>query len=152
MMQPLPTAPVWRRFAALVYDSFILLALSFAYGAVLTAAGAAMHPDMPHDYQPMFHSPLVIVGWFLVLAGFYAWFWKRGGQTIGMKTWRIQLVNTKPKPISWSQIGLRILVGIPATLCLGISYWFRLIDASGDCLHDKLSHTHVIVLPKKAKK
>ena len=61
-------APVWRRLAALLYDSFILLAISFLYGAAATLAGtlAGWHQA---DYQPMFRHWLFTLGWVAVLAG-----------------------------------------------------------------------------------
>ena len=50
------SAPLWRRFAALVYDTFLLGAISMAYGAVVTAIGAAFGAEQTQDYSPMFEA------------------------------------------------------------------------------------------------
>ena len=144
-----PSAPIWRRLAALLYDSFILLALSFCYGAIATFMGAALgvHAE---DYQPMFHHWLFTIGWIGTLAGFYYWFWRKSGQTIGMRTWRIQLCdgNDQSQRPSGRQCLLRMLFAPLLILLAGVAYWYRLLDRRGACLHDRLSHTQVVVVPK----
>lgn len=145
-----PAAPVWRRLAALLYDSFILLAISFLYGAAATLAGtlAGWHQG---DYQPMFRHWAFTLGWVLVLAGFYIWFWHKSGQTIGMRTWRLKLVDgsNQLRTPSWHRCVLRALVAPPAIVLAGVAYWYRLIDRQRRCLHDRLSQTHVIEIPKE---
>ena len=90
-------APLWRRFAAMFYDSLILLAISMAYGAVVTALGAILLPPAEQDYQPMFEAgtlkELVTLGWLCTLVLFFSFFWHKSGQTVGMKAWRIQIVD-----------------------------------------------------------
>ena len=147
------TAPLWRRFAAMGYDSLILLAISMAYGALVTAIGAQLS-ETSEDFQPMFATggsgELVTLGWLLTLAGFYIVFWRRSGQTVGMKAWRLQLVQAdnpscQPSLLRCSQ---RAAWGLLSLVMLGAGYWYRWFNASGQCLHDKLTHTQVIVLPK----
>lgn len=141
-------APIWRRLSALVYDLFILFAISLAYGAIVTAV-SAMDGNKPDEYQPMFEGPLFLVGWLICLSTFYIWFWHKSGQTIGMRTWRLKLIAADvDHQLSWGHCVKRgflapILVGLG-----GIAYWYRLLDRHGDCLHDKLSGTKVIVVPK----
>jgi uncharacterized RDD family membrane protein YckC len=147
----LPAAPVWRRLAALLYDSFILLAISFFYGAIVTAVGtvAGRHEA---DYQPMFDHWAFTLGWVLVLVAFYMWFWHKSGQTIGMRTWRLKLVE-RDNPLrtpSWQLCALRALVAPPAIVFGGLGYWYALIDRQAHCLHDRLSKTQVIELPKES--
>lgn len=153
-MQTVETAPLWRRFAALFYDSLILLALSMAYGALITAIGAQIMPLSPQDYQPMFTAggsgELILLGWILCLAAFYIIFWRRSGQTIGMKAWRLQLVNAAQpsQPPSWTRCSQRAAWGLFCLIFAGIGYWYRFINPTGQCLHDKLTQTQVIVLPR----
>lgn len=144
-----PTAPLWRRFAALVYDGFILLALSLGYGAVITA-GAAIMGVQSGDYEPMFNHWLITVGWVICLQGFYYGFWRKSGQTIGMRTWRIRLSDGAHPDIlaSRSQCLMRLLWTPALVLLAGIGYWYRFFDRRGDCLQDKLSRTQVVVVPK----
>ena len=143
-------APVWRRLAALLYDSFILLAISFLYGAAATLAGtlAGWHQA---DYQPMFRHWLFTLGWVAVLAAFYIWFWHKSGQTIGMRTWRLKLVDagSPHHTPSWRLCALRALVAPPMVVFGGIGYWYQLIDKQRRCLHDRASRTQVIEVAKE---
>jgi len=145
-----PAAPIWRRLAALLYDRFILLAISFLYGAAATLAGtlAGWHQT---DYQPMFRHWAFTLGWVLVLTAFYLWFWHKSGQTIGMRTWRLKLVtsdNHLHTP-DWRLCALRAMVAPPAIALGGIGYWYKLIDGQARSLHDRLSKSHVIEVPKE---
>jgi len=84
-------------------------------------------------------------------AGFFLWFWTRGGQTVGMLAWRIKVVDLEDRNISVRQAGLRFLLAWPAFSLLGAGYLCLYIDAQGDALHDKLSGTKVVVVPKSGK-
>jgi uncharacterized RDD family membrane protein YckC len=144
------TASIGRRLAALLYDSFILLALSFTYGALLTLIGV-LSGLTAQDYQPMFRHWLFPLGWLLTLQIFYYWFWRRSGQTLGMRTWRIRLYNAAQEdaPVSPRQCLIRALITPPLILLGGLAYWYRFFNANGDCLQDVISGTRVLLIPKK---
>lgn len=145
-----PTAPLWRRFAALVYDGFILLAISLAYGAAVTAIAAATMGVRSDNYQPMFNHWLFTLGWVICLQGFYYVFWRKSGQTIGMRTWRIRLsdANNPNLLAGRTQCLLRLFLTPLLVLSGGAGYWYHFFDPRGDCLQDKLSRTQVLVVPK----
>ncbi len=142
-------SPIWRRIAALVYDTLILLAISFMYGATLTAI-AVKSGHEPEGYQPMFSSPLFLLGWLFCLISFYCWFWHKSGQTLGMRTWRIKLVQNTvgASPPTWKQCILRSIISPMVILCLGIGYWYQWLNKDQLSLHDKLTGTRVIVIKK----
>ena len=149
-MTEVTIAPLWRRFAAMLYDSFILLAISFGYGALLTLVMAKIRSAPMGDYQPMFNHPAFFLGWVLTLCFFYGWFWWRCGQTVGMKAWRLQLVGSEPSnPLNVKQIFIRLAAGIPSVALLGAGYWYQWFNKDKACLHDRVSQTVVVVLPKK---
>ncbi|WP_394202621.1 RDD family protein [Marinagarivorans algicola] len=149
-------APLWRRFAALGYDSLILLAISMAYGAVVTIVGATLglgSQQGAEQYQPMFATggigELVLIGWILTLGSFYVGFWQRSGQTVGMRAWRLCLIDVHTQqPPSAVRCSQRAAWGVLSLLLAGIGYWYRFFSPTGQCLHDKLTTTTVIVLPK----
>ncbi len=134
------------------YDALLLLALSFGYGAVMTLIVARTGGD--HDaWQPMFNGPLFFLSWLLLLMLFYVWFWHKSGQTLGMRTWRIQVVdNQQQTPPNWRQSIYRSLAGSVSFICLGAGYWFALFHPRRACLHDLLSDTRVVVVPKPDRK
>ena len=141
-------APLWRRFAALGYDILVLGGVSMGYGAVTTLSVAVFVNHLPQDYAPMLHGPLFFIGWLLVILAFYAGFWLKSGQTLGMRAWQLRLITlpTAPHlpPPSLQQVLLRCALGVASLLCFGAGYWYRWSQASGDCWHDKISGTRVI--------
>ncbi|OOY35025.1 RDD family protein [Solemya velum gill symbiont] len=85
--------------------------------------------------------------WCLVIFGFYLWFWTHGGQTLGMRAWRIRVVD-KEKPeegINYVKASLRLLIGI---LFFGISSIWMLFNRERESLHDRVAHTTLLLLPK----
>ncbi|MDZ7923233.1 MAG: RDD family protein [Marinagarivorans sp.] len=148
------SAPLWRRFAALVYDSLILLAISMAYGALVTLTGALNGQAQSEKYQPMFHAggiaELVLIGWISCLVFFYVGFWHRSGQTLGMRAWRLKLIDAhnSDTKVSISRCLQRAAWGVPSLVFLGLGYGYRFISPTKQCLHDQLTRTQVIVIPK----
>lgn len=145
---------------ALVYDSFLLGAVTMAYGALVTLLLVVLQGDTTAgEYRPMILSDwgnrLFLVGLMVSLAGFYVFFWCRGGQTAGMRAWRLRVVQAGALPETRSP-GLRQALrrATLAPLCLlaaGAGYWWRSFDAGGDCLHDRWSGTRVILTPALSK-
>lgn len=136
--------PVWRRFASMVYDSLILLAVSMGYG------GIAMGIDqlVIGENDAFVSGALFQVGWLVVIIGFFCYFWIRAGQTIGMRTWRLQVVDSQTQQYpTLSQCVIRCLLA-PIGLLLFVSAYAR---KDRQCLHDQLSKTSLILLPKPKK-
>lgn len=125
-----------------------------AYGALITIVGAFIAPNSEQQYQPMFKAggmgELVLLGWILCLAGFYVWFWHRSGQTVGMRAWRLSLVdyNQPNERLSLVRCCQRAAWGTLSFFFAGMGYWYRFFDANDQCLHDKLTRSAVVVLPK----
>ena len=59
---------------------------------------------------------------FVVLGGYFAWFWSHGGQTVAMKAWRIRVLRADGAPLSIGRALLRYVLGwlwfVPALLAL----------------------------------
>jgi len=134
----LPPAGLFKRIAALFYDTLLLLALWFVGTAALLPfhAGEAFGPN-----NPLLTTYLLFISFF-----FYGWFWMHGGQTLGMRAWRLQLRNLRPGPLSWWQLLLRFLVAIPAGLLFGLGYWWQLFDRRHLSWHDRYSETMIVQL------
>lgn len=150
-----------------MYDLFLLFAVGFAYSAVvmLIAASLGLEPQnlrlqetgddliMQADanYQPALRGPLFQAGLGLTLALFYMGFWHFRGATLGMQTWRLVLVDKTGQRPGWRALALRIPLGFAALACAGIGYLWSLFDSEGLALHDRLSGTRVVRLPKPQK-
>ncbi len=141
-------APLIKRLCALVYDSFILIALSLAYGAVATAFMVTLLGVEADNYHPMQNNGLLI-GWVMTIIGFYWFFWKRAGQTVGMRAWRLKVIALDASSqLSHKQCIVRIL-SAPFSLGLGgLGYLWCLFSKERAAWHDLLSQTRVVVIPK----
>ncbi|NMH59788.1 RDD family protein [Alteromonas sp. MYP5] len=82
-----------------------------------------------------------VVGW---IVGFFLWFWKRGGQTIGMRAWRLKIYNTQDTPITWTRLVLRLIASLGG---LG-TFWVLLDYKNKQSLQDRVAGTEVLQLTK----
>jgi uncharacterized RDD family membrane protein YckC len=141
--QPPPDAPapLLRRLAALAYDALLLLALLFAFTllVILVRGGREIDPG-----TFWFEGSIVVIA--LV---FCAGFWTRGGQTLGMRAWRIRVVAVDGGPVTWPRAAARFFAGWLAALPAGLGYWWAWIDRERRCWHDRLSGTRVIRVPPR---
>ncbi len=141
-----------RIFASMVYDSLLLAAISIAYGAVVVGLRVAIfgQPDAGQRiHWSLLSSVLITLGWLATLMFFYIYFWQKFGQTLGMKTWRIQLVDAKTNQlVNYSQALKRSLFAWLSLLFLGAGYWCKLIHPQRRLLHDLASGTKLILLKK----
>lgn len=142
-----------RIFAAMVYDGLLLAAISIAYGALVVGIDVALfgQPEAGQRIQwSLFAKIIITLGWLVVLMFFYIFFWKKFGQTLGMKTWRIQLVDAQSNQlITYSQAISRSFVAFLSLLFFGVGYWYKFIHPQQRLLHDVLSGTKLILLNKK---
>lgn len=134
----LEPAGLLRRLVALFYDSLLLLSVLFVATALaLLVTGGTL------DYQ----SPFFRIWLFGLCFVFYAWFWLHGGQTLGMRTWKLRVQRFDGGPITPWQALLRFLCAIPCWALLGLGYLWILVDRDGMALHDRFSETVIVRLP-----
>jgi uncharacterized RDD family membrane protein YckC len=128
-------APLAKRLAALCYDTLLLAALMFLYTLVVVAlrGGRAVNAGTVW-------FELSLVG---VAIAFFCGFWTHGGQTLGMRAWRIRLVRPDAQRITWPQALLRFFAAWLAAVPLGVGYWWSLFDAERRCWHDRIAGTRV---------
>lgn len=142
--QELATPGIARRLASMAYELIILLAvlLFFVLLPQWFYAAFAQHPPAPAFVRAHF---------FLTLLVYFGWFWTHGGQTLAMKTWRLQLCDAGGGPLRWGQVLLRYTLCYPSVL-LGIGVVWALFDRDRQFLHDRISGTRIVELPALPKK
>ena len=80
---------------------------------------------------------------------YFAWFWIHGGQSLGMKTWRVQLLS-EDKPIDWKIAAIRFFSAIISWGVFGLGFIWPLFDKKNRGWHDMISKTVLIDLrPEK---
>lgn len=153
---PLSPAPLWRRLAAAGYDFLLLLAIWFLLSGVLVMLYAWSGLPMedldgirrpPQSFLRMFMLPCLLLATWL----FYAYFWMRGGQTLGMRAWRIRVRDELGRPLRVSQTLLRMIAASLSWLTLGLGYLLVLFPPF-QSFHDRVSQTETVVVPAERKK
>jgi len=126
---------LFRRLAAIVYDAFLLAAVLFVATAAILPfnAGAAFTAEQ-------FFYPLYLIG---VSFLFFAWFWTHGGQTLGMRAWKIKILTYDRDPVSWRQAALRFVSALLSWLFFGLGFWWIVFDKQKRGWHDHASKTAV---------
>ena len=75
---------------------------------------------------------------------FFCSFWVHGGQTLGMRAWRIRVVCEDGSPLGWARAMARFAAGIVALLPLGLGLWWSAFDGQKRGWHDRLTRTRVV--------
>jgi uncharacterized RDD family membrane protein YckC len=74
---------------------------------------------------------------------FYVWFWMHGGQTLGLKAWKIKLCNLDGNSINLTEATMRFFAAILSWGCLGLGFFWCLFDQNKRSWHDHLSKTQL---------
>ena len=127
-----------------------MFAITLAYGALLLLLKILFNGvDDIENIQP---GPVIqwlsFVGWLCSIISYYYICWRKQGQTLGMKAWRLKLQQHNGGLATPEQCIVRSLLAILSMLCFGIGYLWILLPNSEGCLHDILSHTDVVVIEK----
>lgn len=166
------SAGMFRRMAALLYDSLGLIAvlmlatvpfLPFLHGKVLQPQEVGVLAYVYRAWQV------------IVIAAFFGFFWTRRGQTLGMQAWRLRVEAENGRLLTWRTALLRQAYGVlpwlpgflvlsqaqstqrpvlhvigSALLLLGVAAWVAMwFDSDHRTWHDRQSHSRVVLLPPK---
>ena len=138
---PLPaaTAHLGWRLLALVYDLLPLAALWFATAAAAYAVNG-LAPVAPGSAAALVLFAALLGVSFL----YFGLSWRRGGQTIGMRAWRLELVDARGGRPGWAALGVRAAVGVLSLAALGTGFLWALLDRERRSWHDIASGTRVV--------
>jgi uncharacterized RDD family membrane protein YckC len=127
---------VWRRVAAFCYDLLVLAALYvlFTLAVIAVRLGAAVPPG-----SWWFAASLVAIA-----MAFFCGFWAYGGQTIGMRAWRIRVVRAGGGALSPARAAARFGLAIVSLLPAGLGLWWGVLDRDKRSWHDRWTSTRVI--------
>ncbi len=128
-----------RRLGAMLYDAALLFSI------LMIATAIAL---LFTNGQPPANTTLRI--WLIVvITAFFGGFWRYGGQTLGMRAWRVTLFSARGGTLAWWQVAARLLVATLSIVCLGAGYFWALVDAEKRTWHDIASGTVLRHLPPK---
>lgn len=133
-------ATLRRRLASMLYESMLMIAvLIITFLVPQTGYSIAVGHTAP--------------GWvffaniFLVLGGYFVWSWRRGGQTLAMKTWHLKLEDAiYGGQIPLDRAWLRYCLSWPSLLFFGVGLFWVYFDRDGQFLHDRLAGTKIVIV------
>ncbi|WP_232023904.1 RDD family protein [Sulfurivermis fontis] len=129
--------PLLRRLAAALYDTVLLLGVELLAFVPYTLLRRGSAGDGSFDPLALF--------WLLATAFlFFGWFWTHGGQTLGMRTWRIRVQTYDGRAIGWMQALLRFMTALVSWAALGLGFWWSLWDKDKMTWHDRWSESILV--------
>lgn len=163
----LPPATALKRALAIIYDGLIciavLLVATWAYTMVAGwMTGWERYEQMAEAGQ-ISGEPGLTFTLFLVLYLFFAYFWTRIGQTLGMQVWRVRIENLDGTSVSWTQALKRyvtaaavIFLTLLGSHYLGAATLFVSVPAiialfypiNGLSITDRISDSVVVQVPR----
>jgi len=120
-----------RRIAAFLYDCLLLIAIFF----LITSIAIAFNNGQAIQHVGFY------VGLYLFAFFFFDWFWRHGGQTLGMRAWRLKVEGAEGGIITFKQSALRYFSG---SILFGVTLIYTLISTRSQALHDVISKTKII--------
>ena len=107
--------PLWRRLFALLYDLVAVVAIVMTVGLVCQlATGGQLITVDTQVHIAWWYRPLQAI----VVAAYFVLSWLRGGQTLGMRPWRIRVTTSEGGRLSFWQAVLRAAVAALPLLSL----------------------------------
>ena len=141
-----------RRMGAVLYDAMLV-------GGSLTIIGGILSTLLARVLGVEYLAPdstaahLMQLIYLAMTFAFFAWFWTHGGQTLGMRAWKIRVVDLNNQPLTWAQAAMRFLWSLASWMVFVLGYVWALFDPEKLTLHDRMSKTRLVrVADNKTKK
>lgn len=132
----------WR-LLALLYDTLPALAIWFLGAAVMLALlfGRTVAPGSIEAWMELL--------WLWLLTGLYAVLsWRLGGETLGMRPWRLRITAVDGARATTGALCLRYAVATVSLLAGGLGFVWSLFDRQRRTWHDRASGTVMLRLER----
>jgi len=134
-----------KRLGAMLYDFMLVLSFVIVVGffsmVIVMSLFSIDNVEAGGITAKLFFPYLVLLSF-----GFYGWFWTHGGQTLGMRAWKLKLINHQGHTVSWTQAFFRYCYAVISWLPLGAGYFWMLFDKKKRTLHDRASRSYIVDL------
>jgi uncharacterized RDD family membrane protein YckC len=141
-----PSALLLRRLGAALYDALIGAGLIMGVGLLFTGIMGGATEDLRGPGPA--GQGLVLTAVVTVLAAYFIVSWSRGGQTVGMRPWRLKVVAADGAAVTPRAAAIRLAAALLSWAPAGLGFWWALVDRERLTWHDRLSATHLVRLPK----
>lgn len=126
---------LFRRMLAISYDLILIIAVLFVATAILLPF---THGNAIHSGNSAYLAYLT--AWIYL---YFIWHWTHGGQTLGMRAWKIRLLDDNAGPVSWSTANKRFLLAFLSWLFVGSGFLWAALDREGLAFHDRYSRSRL---------
>src|SRR5687767_744106 len=121
-----------RRLGAIVYDLLLVVAVVMVAAVPFVwVAGDTAHNNWVRLAFQLYLLTVIFL--------YYAWFWVRSGQTLGLLTWKLRVVSEDGEKITWGRALKRFAMATVSLGCVGIGFLWILFDRDKRAWHDRLS-------------
>ncbi|PHS70836.1 MAG: hypothetical protein COB22_07700 [Cycloclasticus sp.] len=125
-----------RRLAVVCYDLLLLIAILFLATLILLPFQEG------HEFQPKSWQYSIYL--LTVSFCFYAWFWTKNGQTLGLLAWKLRVANEDGSNISWQQALIRFITAVFSWGLCGLGVLWILVNQDRLAWHDMASNSRVL--------
>jgi uncharacterized RDD family membrane protein YckC len=132
-----PAALGWR-LVAMAYDAIPVLPILM----LASASSLALNGGEPVDGVAG-RAALALASW-LAVGAYCVLSWRRGGATMGMRPWRLQVVAADGQAAPLSKLWLRYAVATLSLAAAGLGFAWSLVDAQRRTWHDLASGTVLV--------
>ncbi len=131
----------WRRVAALIYDGLLLIALLMVFtgASLLFTHGNAVLPETAGTWAYVYRAGLV-----LVIAAYFVGNWMHSGQTLGMRAWRLWVVDEHGTRLRLGAALLRFALAVVAWAPAALGVLWLFADREHLAIHDRLARTRLV--------
>ncbi len=144
---PFSPCPLWRRLLAILYDTVLLCCLVFIAWQPVPLIPESLHPALERTIR---------LGYLLAICFlFFGWFWRHGGQTLGMRAWKIKLTPMYPdrtpdpfRAVTWETAWLRFIAALFSWITVGAGFAWSAFHPEKLAWHDLFSSSRLIVTPE----
>jgi len=138
---------LWRRIAAILYDSLLLAALWFlATMPFIAIQGGESLESSSGQLHFVYQLTLAIVAY-----AFFVGFWAAKGRTLGMQSWGLQLESMDGSVPRFGPATIRFFAAPLSWAALGLGFLWQLWDPEQLTWHDRLSNTRLVHYPRQSK-
>ena len=132
-----------RRLGAIFYDSMLFGASVGLLGGVISTVTSRM---MGLENIPPGSSVanVLFVVYIVLLFLMFGWFWTRGGQTLGMRAWKIRVVTNDGGPLDWQHAFFRFVAALFSWAAFAVGFLIAIFDAEKLGWHDRFSRTRLV--------
>jgi uncharacterized RDD family membrane protein YckC len=135
----------WR-LLAMVYDAVPMIPVAF----IVSAAALAINGGEPVA-SAAGRAALAATLW-LAVGAYFVLSWRRGGQSMGMRPWRLRVLAADGEPAGTAALWKRYAAATGSLAGAGLGFLWSLVDRERRTWHDLASGTVLVRLDAAKKK